>query len=78
MVNQVSVRELRERLSEVLDRVRRGHQVVVTRHGTPVARLVPDASAGRRTQRYPLRGSVVRISEDFDEPLTDEWDALRP
>lgn len=78
MVSQVSVRELRERLSEILDRVRQGHQVVVTRHGTPVARVVPDASTRRRTQRYPLRGSVLRISEDFDEPLTDEWEAVRP
>jgi prevent-host-death family protein len=33
------------RLSELLDRVERGEQIVITRHGRPVARLVPE---GRR------------------------------
>lgn len=35
----VGVRELHDRLSEYLDRVQRGRQVVVTRRGQPIARL---------------------------------------
>ncbi len=35
----VGVRELHDRLSEYLDRVERGSDVVVTRRGRPVARL---------------------------------------
>ncbi len=30
------------RLSELLDEVERGETVVITRHGKPIARLVPD------------------------------------
>ncbi len=36
---EVGVRELHDRLSEHLDRVEKGTEVVVTRRGRPVARL---------------------------------------
>ena len=32
----------KSRLSELLDRVERGEQIVITRHGKAVARLVPE------------------------------------
>jgi prevent-host-death family protein len=38
-VYQVGVRELHDRLSEHLQRVERGDEVVVTRRGQPIARL---------------------------------------
>ena len=38
---QVSVRELKNNLSKYLKLVRQGEPVVVTSHGTPVARLLP-------------------------------------
>lgn len=47
----VSVREVRQRLGEILDRVNEGEHAVVTRRGTPVATIVPapdDADEGRR------------------------------
>lgn len=34
--------ELKTHLSEVLDAVAHGQTVVVTRHGKPIARIVPD------------------------------------
>ena len=41
---EVGVRELHDRLSENLERVQRGGQVVVTRRGRPIARLLGIAS----------------------------------
>jgi prevent-host-death family protein len=38
---RIGVRELNQRTSQVLERVRRGETVIVTDHGEPVARLVP-------------------------------------
>jgi prevent-host-death family protein len=38
---EVGVTEARERLSEILDRVLEGEQLVVTRYGSPVAAIVP-------------------------------------
>jgi prevent-host-death family protein len=37
--------EAKTKLSELLDRVERGEEVTITRHGKPVARLVADASS---------------------------------
>lgn len=36
--------DAKTRLSELLDRVEKGEQIVITRHGKPIARLVPEGS----------------------------------
>ena len=45
---EISVRELKRRLSEYLRRVAAGEEVVVTSHGRAVARLVPPRTRRRR------------------------------
>jgi prevent-host-death family protein len=35
--------DAKARLSELLDRVEKGEQIIITRHGRPVARLVPES-----------------------------------
>lgn len=44
---EISVRELKSRLSEYLRKVAAGEEVVVTSHGKEVARLVPPRSRRR-------------------------------
>ncbi|WP_347257901.1 type II toxin-antitoxin system prevent-host-death family antitoxin [Methylocaldum sp.] len=44
---EVSVRELKSRLSEYLRRVANGEEVIVTSHGKPVAQLLPLRSRRR-------------------------------
>lgn len=39
--------EAKTHLSLLLDRVARGEQVVITKHGKPIARLIPESVAGR-------------------------------
>ena len=41
MNSTVGLTEARERLTEILERVLRGEQTVVTRYGSPVAAIVP-------------------------------------
>jgi prevent-host-death family protein len=41
-MNTVTALEAKTRLGELLDRVARGEEVVITRHDKPVARLVPE------------------------------------
>ncbi len=39
--------------------------------------LAEISSAGLRAQKhYPLRGMPLVIADDFDEPMSDLWDAL--
>jgi len=41
---QIGAFEAKNRLSELLQRVENGEEVTITRHGKPVARLVPAAA----------------------------------
>ncbi len=69
---EVNIYAAKTQLSRLIDRVNAGEEVVITRHGRPVARLVP-AGEGLAAERQlgMLRGKVW-ISEDFDAPLPDE------
>ncbi len=41
-MNTVSALEAKTRLGELLDRVARGEEIIITRHDKPVARIVPE------------------------------------
>lgn len=49
-------------------------EIVITRNGIPLARIVPYTPT--RIKHYPLRGIPITISADFDEPMSDLWEAL--
>ena len=55
-------------LEGLLSLVAQGTEVVLTEGDIPIARLVP---VGKRVAG--LHTGAVRTSEDFDEPLSDEF-----
>jgi prevent-host-death family protein len=55
-MEQVGVRELKNRLAHYLRSVRKGRSIIVTKRGEPVARLVPLSPSGH--------GSVPPAIED--------------
>lgn len=68
---------LRENLRETLAEAASGKEVVVTLRGKPYVRIVPITSEDDAAARYPLRGSVRFIADDFDAPMPELWDALQ-
>jgi prevent-host-death family protein len=71
---QLSVSEARAILPEVLDRVERGEEVVITRHGRPAAVLLrPDAVRTRRAEQTIGRAREVAelMSAARSRPLPD-------
>ncbi|MCU0536939.1 MAG: hypothetical protein MUD14_23880 [Hydrococcus sp. Prado102] len=50
--------------------------VIITRNGVPVARIVPCRTKTSFTAHYPLRGMPIKIADDFDEPMPELWEAL--
>jgi antitoxin (DNA-binding transcriptional repressor) of toxin-antitoxin stability system len=59
-----------------MDRVHRtGEPVTITKHGIPVARVVPAVSLDAPPLFGRLKGGV-RINGDLLTPLDTEWDAL--
>lgn len=77
MTKSVGVHEAKTHLSVLLEEVAAGEDVVITRRGEPVARLV----AVREGRRRPFgldRGRLV-VAEDFDAPLdVDVLEAFEP
>lgn len=75
-MKQLEVKETDTALATLLDEVTASKsEVVITRNGQPIARLVPCKIASS-TPNYPLRGMPIIISEDFDEPMPELWSAL--
>jgi prevent-host-death family protein len=75
MMRKLSVRELREELAR-LDRViEREGEVLITRHGAPVARLLPVKTNRKRPDHADLRCLMPRPelkSEDWIRLDRDE------
>ena len=67
---QLNVYEAKTRLSELLDRAAAGDEVVIARHGRPVARLVRYEALRAGRTLGGLAGRV-RMAENFDAPLPD-------
>jgi prevent-host-death family protein len=63
----VNVYEAKTQLSKLLQQVEAGDEIVIARHGKPVARLVPLQRTGGRRQLGSLRGKIW-MSPDLDEP----------
>jgi prevent-host-death family protein len=63
----VRIREARKRFSALLRRVAAGEEVVVSRAGKPVARIVPVEAHGAR--RFGIDRGVFEVPDDFDAPL---------
>ncbi len=60
-----TVTEAKAHLSELLDLVSRGEEVILSRARKPVAVLQPYRRSGRPRQPGSLRGQI-RIAPDFD------------
>jgi prevent-host-death family protein len=77
MTKSVGVHDAKTHLSRLLEDVAAGEEVVITRRGEEVARLVP--ARVHTARRLGMdRGKFV-VPEDFDAPLPDEvLDAFEP
>ncbi len=64
---QVGVHEAKTSLSRLLKRVESGEEVVISRGGRPVARLVAIRPGGRR--QLGMDAGLYEVPDDFDEPL---------
>jgi prevent-host-death family protein len=70
MTKSVGVHEAKTHLSRLLEDVEAGEEVVITRRGEEVARLVPVSLKPRRV--FGTDRGVWSVPEDFDDPLPPE------
>ncbi|MDX2198112.1 MAG: type II toxin-antitoxin system prevent-host-death family antitoxin [Phycisphaerae bacterium] len=71
----ISLEQAQLQLAKLLDQVAAGEEMVITRDGRPIARLIPEhgANGQRKRDRVPgsARGIITHITPDFDAPLED-------
>lgn len=74
MVMQASVAQAKSQLADLLRRAERGEEVVIARHGLPVARLV----AIRPSGPPPISATPLDPKDyagiDLDEPAFPSWE----
>jgi len=81
----VSIREAKNRLTELAREVERGETIVVTRNGSPVFELAPHRPRkGLRLEaieefkrKHGIEAIVAFNADDFDDPLPEDF-LLRP
>lgn len=64
----VSIAEAKNRLTELIRTVEGGEEVVITRHGKPVARLAAPPSARRKVRLGAMKGRV-QLPRGWDKPI---------
>jgi prevent-host-death family protein len=77
----VSIRDAKNRLTELAREVEEGETVIVTRNGRPVLDLVPHRPRkGLRLeaidefkQKHRIKAIVSYIADDFDRPLPEDF-----
>jgi prevent-host-death family protein len=65
--------EAKTKLSELLDRVERGEEIVITRHGKPAARLVPPVEAQAPRAKRATADEMLAIGRKFRALVTGEF-----
>jgi prevent-host-death family protein len=58
-MESIGAYEAKTNLSQLLDRVARGEEIRITRHGRPIARLVPEAG----DEPADIRAVIAEIKE---------------
>jgi prevent-host-death family protein len=62
---QFNIHDAKTNLSRIIERVEHGEEIVISRAGTPVAKVVPLAHRVNRAGRGSLRGKLV-MAPDWD------------
>jgi prevent-host-death family protein len=75
-MQEIGAFEAKNKLAALLDRVERGEEIVITRHGKAVARLVPNVGGIDQSQ---ARAAVERIRARAQSLKAGrfDWDACK-
>ena len=73
----LNVAEARNGFSALVDEIHAGAEsVVIAKYGRPMVVIMPIPEDKTEATRHPLRGMSYRMSDDFDAPMEDLWDAV--
>jgi len=70
-MEKVQLHDAKARLSELVDRAQAGEEVVISRHGRAVAKLVGYVPK-RGVRRLGLLRGKIKFRKGWDDPLPDD------
>lgn len=65
----IDISAARIHFARIVDRASKGESFVITKSGTPLARLMPPDSRKPAKIRFGLMKGYIHIGPDFDSPL---------
>ncbi|MEV0132912.1 type II toxin-antitoxin system prevent-host-death family antitoxin [Dactylosporangium sp. NPDC050688] len=68
---QFNIHDAKTNLSRIIERVEHGEEIIISRAGTPVAKVIPLHPRIKRTGRGSLAGQLV-AAEDWDSPAVSD------
>ena len=69
--------EFKAKCLKIMDQVKNYHEeIIITKHGKPVAKLVPVEEIKAKQVFGFLKGTVI-IHEDITKPLDEKWEVLK-
>ena len=71
LAKPVNIRAAKTHFSRLVERAAKGEEIIISKSGKPVARLMPLATPARRRLPGLLKGRI-KIAADFDAPLPEE------
>src|SRR3954468_778473 len=74
---EVGITELVKHVTKLVERAEHGEEIVITRHGRPVAKLTPSERPKQKREFGTLKHQV-KLNAGWDEPMPLEmWDVFR-
>ena len=68
---QFNIHDAKTNLSRIIDRVEHGEEIIISRSGKPVAKVIPLNRRVDRTGRGSLAGQLT-MADDWDSPDVNE------
>jgi prevent-host-death family protein len=68
---QFNIHDAKTNLSRIIERVEHGEEIIISRAGNPVAKVIPLTGRVQRSGRGSLRGTL-QLAQDWDSDSVNE------
>ncbi len=72
MTKVFNLSEAKDQLSSLVDRAASGEEIVIAKHGKPLAKLVPVPAVKKGPRKPSGALGLTYMADDFDAPLPPE------
>jgi prevent-host-death family protein len=76
MSTVINVHDLKTNYSRYLEQVIAGNEVLLGKHGKPVAKIVPLSESATEPRKLGMLKGKLRMNDNFNEPMMELWDTI--